>query len=98
MERTHCLKEVIKVAYFHYDAMNSFKLNSIYDEVSSITGKNLYTLRANVRLAIQDIIDNAPDNLLHSVFYISRKEANKNPNPKYFIIQIVDYLNNGLSN
>lgn len=71
--------------------MNSFKLNSIYDEVSSITGKNLYTLRANVRLAIKDIINNAPDNLLHSVFYISRKEANKNqiPNILLFRQQII---------
>ena len=43
---------------------------------------------------IQDIVDNAPDELLHSIFYYNRSELKEHLYPKYFIIQILDYLNN----
>lgn len=93
LERAYCFKTVIKIAYSRYESSRPLKIKSIYREASVILNKNFYTIQSNVRLCIQDIVDNAPDELLHSVFYYDRVELKKHLYPKYFIIQILDYLN-----
>lgn len=94
LERAYCFKTVIKIAYSCYESSRPLKIKSIYREASAVLNKNFNTIQSNVRLCIQDIVDNAPDELLHSVFYYDRVELKKHLYPKYFIIQILDYLNN----
>ena len=94
LERVYCLKTVVKIAYSHYEFSQPLKMNIIYREASVVLNKNFNTIQSNVRLCIQDIVDNAPDEFLHSIFYYNRVELKKHLYPKYFIIQILDYLNN----
>lgn len=94
LERAYCFKTVIKIAYSRYESSRPLKIKSIYREASVILNKNFNTIQSNVRLCIQDIVNNAPDELLHSIFYYNRSELKEHLYPKYFIIQILDYLNN----
>ena len=72
LERTFYLRTVLELTFSRYENEQSYKMENIYKEASIILDKNPNTIKSNVRICIQDIFNNAPETLLHSIFYIEK--------------------------
>lgn len=92
LERTYIFRIVLELSYSKFIICESYSLKDIYSEASLLLNKNPNTIKSDVRFCIQDILNNAPEDLLHSIFYINKNELNNQVNPKYFINRILDYI------
>ena len=92
LERTYCLITLLEIAYPRYKSHHPYKIKRIYHETAVALNKNVNTIKSNVRICIQDIAISAPDDILHSIFFVNREELATRIYPKFFITRILDYL------